>query len=111
MGLVLIGSLVSDINWVSWQIWPAEHGLPRFMSGERGLSDVLVSGADRFAWGWTSSAFVDRRIGEEFFLSSASVVCVHSDRLTLVKGAGDVSVQRRSLVPGEMSVCGCGRRV
>ena len=90
---MLIGPLVSNINWVSWQVWPAEHGLPRFMSIKRGLSDVVVSGADRFAWGWASSAFVDCHTGEEFF-SSASVVCTHSDRLTLVGDTGDVSVQR-----------------
>ena len=93
MGLVLIGPSVSGINWVSWQVWPAEHGLPRFVSSKRGSSDVVVSGADRFSWGWASPAFVNRHTVEEFF-SSASVVCTHSDQFTPVGGAGDVSVQQ-----------------
>ena len=36
------------------------------MSNLRGFSDVVISGADKLAWGRPSSASVDRHAGKEF---------------------------------------------
>ena len=80
------------INCVLSCVWPSHGGVGSecasrwadilwlYVSrtiGLRRVSNVVVSGTDRLAWGWSSSVSDDRRAGEEF---PSSVVCANSNR-------------------------------